>query len=107
MGVRMGVVSNWDSRLPKLLDQLGLAPYFGTVVVSHLEGIEKPSPEIFLRAVARLHGVPETTLHIGDVPELDEAGARAARIASVLIDRKGMTGAIPDLSSVPRIANGG
>jgi putative hydrolase of the HAD superfamily len=106
MGVRMGVVSNWDSRLPKLLDQLGLAPYFGAVVVSHLEGIEKPSPEIFLRAVERLGGTPATTLHVGDVPELDEAGARAAGLTSVLIDRKGKTGAISDLKALPRLAAG-
>jgi putative hydrolase of the HAD superfamily len=106
MGVRMGVVSNWDSRLPKLLDQLGLAPYFGTVVVSHLEGIEKPNPEIFLRAVERLGGRPETTLHVGDVPELDEAGARAARLTSVLIDRKEKSGAISDLKAISRLAGG-
>ena len=103
MGVRMGVVSNWDSRLPKLLDQLGLAPYFGAVVVSHLEGIEKPSPEIFLCAVERLGGATETTLHVGDVPELDEAGAKAAGITSVLIDRRGAVSfprAIRELSAL-------
>jgi putative hydrolase of the HAD superfamily len=89
MGVRMGVVSNWDSRLPGLLEDLGLARYFGAVVVSGLEGVEKPEPQVFLRAVDRLGGTPATTLHVGDVPELDEAGARAAGLASILIDRRG------------------
>jgi putative hydrolase of the HAD superfamily len=87
MGVRMGVVSNWDSRLPTLLQALDLAKYFGTIVVSSLEGIEKPHPEIFLRAVERLNGKPETSLHVGDIPELDEAGAKAAGLTSLLIDR--------------------
>jgi putative hydrolase of the HAD superfamily len=103
MGVRMGVVSNWDSRLPRLLDQLGLAPYFGTVAVSHLEGIEKPRPEIFLRALERLGGKPETTLHVGDVPELDEAGARAAGIASVLIDRRGAVSSPRAIAELPAL----
>jgi len=103
MGVRMGVVSNWDSRLPGLLADLGLARYFDTVVVSGLEGIEKPNPEIFLRAVRRLDGKPESSLHVGDIPELDEAGAKAAGLASVLIDRRGTldrTGVIRDLSEL-------
>ena len=86
-GIRMGVVSNWDSRLPRLLEALGLATYFGAIVVSSLEGVEKPHPEIFLRAVERLNGKPETSLHVGDIPELDEAGAKAAGLSSLLIDR--------------------
>jgi putative hydrolase of the HAD superfamily len=103
MGVRLGVVSNWDSRLPGLLEDLGLARYFDAMVVSGLEGVEKPAPEIFLRAVARLEGDPETTLHVGDVPELDEAGARAAGLASVLIDRRRQLdrpGTIGDLTDI-------
>lgn len=106
-GARLGVVSNWDSRLPKLLERLGLAPHFETIVVSSLEGIEKPNPEIFLRAVERLRGTPDTTLHVGDLPDLDEAGARAAGLASVLVDRFGRLdghgGTIPDLKAVPSI----
>ena len=106
LGVRMGVVSNWDSRLPKLLEALGLARYFDAIAVSSLEGIEKPSPEIFLIAVERLGGRPETTLHVGDVPELDEAGARSAGLTSVLIDRRHALrrpGAIHDLTAVARL----
>ncbi|HJQ98753.1 MAG TPA: HAD-IA family hydrolase [Candidatus Polarisedimenticolaceae bacterium] len=105
MGVRMGVVSNWDSRLPGLLEDLGLARYFDAVAVSGLEGIEKPNPEIFLRAVGRLGGTPATTLHVGDIPELDEAGARAAGLASILIDRRGQLGrpgTISELTELPR-----
>lgn len=108
MDVRMGVVSNWDSRLPGLLEELGLARYFDAVVVSHLEGVEKPSPEIFLRAVERLRGTPETTLHVGDVPELDEAGARDAGLASKLVDRFGRLeglATIADLSALPAMVS--
>ena len=110
-GARLAIVSNWDSSLPGLLERLDLARWFDTIVVSHLEGIEKPHPELFLRAVRRLGGEPDEALHIGDVPELDDAGARSAGIACWLVDRRGRSRAspnvIPDLTSVPAIARDG
>jgi putative hydrolase of the HAD superfamily len=111
MGARLAVVSNWDSSLPALLDRLDLSSWFDAIVVSHLEGIEKPRPELFLLALERLGGSPGEALHVGDVPELDEAGARAAGIASVIVDRRARLDAarapLPDLSSVPAIARNG
>ena len=43
-GARLGVVSNWDSRLPAILRMLGLTDYFDAAGVSHLEAVEKPDP---------------------------------------------------------------
>jgi putative hydrolase of the HAD superfamily len=110
-GARLAIVSNWDSGLPRLLARLGLASWFDAVVVSHLEGLEKPRPELFLRAVERLSGTPQHALHVGDVPELDGAGARAAGIASVIVDRRSRLGAehraLPDLRAVPAMARDG
>jgi putative hydrolase of the HAD superfamily len=110
-GARLAIVSNWDSSLPALLDRMDLTSWFDAIVVSHLEGIEKPHPELFLRAVARLRGTPGDALHVGDVPELDEAGATAAGIASVIVDRRGRLAAdravLPDLSRLPAIARDG
>jgi len=110
-GARLAIVSNWDSGLPALLDRLDLASWFDTIVVSHLEGMEKPRPELFLRAVSRLGGVPEEALHVGDVPELDEAGATAAGIASVIVDRRDrwttFRNSLRDLSALPTIARAG
>ena len=111
MGAALAVVSNWDSRLPILLERLGLSRHFRAIVVSHLEGIEKPRPEIFLRAVARLHGRPEEALHVGDTPELDAVGARAAGIAAVTVDRRGrLSGGdevLSDLRGLPEIVREG
>jgi putative hydrolase of the HAD superfamily len=110
-GVRMGIVSNWDSRLPALLDRLGLAGYFETMAVSALERVEKPHPEIFRRAMERMGADPERTLHVGDVPELDLDGARAAGLAAVIVDRRGRhDGAFPvilDFSALPHIVRHG
>jgi len=110
-GIRLGVVSNWDSRLPALLDRLGLARHFDAILVSHLEGIEKPDPELFRRAVARLRTRAEDALHVGDTPELDLVGARAAGLEAALVDRAGSAdpslGALRDLSPLPELARRG
>lgn len=110
LGVRLAVVSNWDSRLPALLADLGLADRFDAIAVSHLEGVEKPHPALFEAALARLGATREGGLHVGDVPELDGAGARAAGLACLLVDRLGRLdaghGAVHDLGSLPARAAG-
>jgi putative hydrolase of the HAD superfamily len=88
----LAVVSNWDSRLPALLDSLNLHGYFAAVLVSALEGIEKPAPELFARAAERV-GVPTAAcLHVGDSPLDDVRGAESAGMRAVLVDRAGMFG---------------
>jgi putative hydrolase of the HAD superfamily len=105
-GHRLAVVSNWDSRLPALLDRLGLAASFDEIVVSALERVEKPDPRIFFRALERLGASPGEALHAGNSRELDVAGARAAGIAAVLIDRGDAPapGALRDLRHLPGLA---
>ncbi len=91
-GVGMGVVSNWDTRLPEVLERLDLARFFETVTVSGVEGVEKPDPLIFRRALTHLGAEAEDTVHVGDLPEIDLAGAEAAGIRGVLVDRRGELG---------------
>jgi putative hydrolase of the HAD superfamily len=88
-GLRLAVVSNWDTRLPALLERLDLADLFDAILVSALEGVEKPAPEIFLRAAARLGVEPAACLHVGDSPLDDYRGAESAGMLPVLLDRTG------------------
>jgi len=83
------VVSNWDSRLPILLEHLGLEEFFDTVLVSALEGVEKPGVGIFQRAAARLGVTPASCVHVGDSPLDDYRGAESAGMRAVLVDRHG------------------
>lgn len=99
-GIRMGVVSNWDSRLPAVLELLDLRHWFEALGVSHLEGVEKPDPALFHVVIRRLGADPDRTLHVGDLPQLDLAGARAAGIDGVLIDRAGTLGLEPSISDL-------
>jgi len=86
-GYRLGVVSNAEGRVERDLETAGFAGLLDTVVDSHLVGVEKPDPRIFGIALERLHARAETAVFVGDVPAIDVAGARAAGIVALLLDR--------------------
>jgi putative hydrolase of the HAD superfamily len=86
-GVRLGVISNWDDRLRPLLNSLGLARKFETIVVSCELGAGKPAAAPF-EAAAKAFGLPPAQiLHVGDSADTDVAGARAAGFQAVQIVR--------------------
>lgn len=88
LGVRLGVLSNWDRRLPQTLAQVGLARFFDFIVASHDVGFEKPHPRIFEEAIRRCEGeAPSRILHVGDSWDADiipavSAGMRVLWITS-------------------------
>ncbi len=86
-GVAVAVVSNFDSRLPPLLDGLGLAAFFDAVVCSGEAGAAKPDGAIFAHALAALGVEASEALHVGDSRAADYDGARAAGIEALLVDR--------------------
>jgi putative hydrolase of the HAD superfamily len=86
-GYRLAVVSNAEGRVALDLDQAGFADLFDAVVDSHLVGVEKPDPAIFAIALERLGVGPESAVFVGDVPAVDVAGARAAGVRPILLDR--------------------
>lgn len=102
--VPVAVVSNWDSRLPRLLEAMGFADRFEFTLTSAEAGIGKPAPEIFHLAVNRLHLVPANVLHVGDSLDDDVTGAQRAGLQSVQIvrggARPGKVGTIASLLSV-------
>lgn len=95
-GVRRGVVSNWSERLPRVLAATGLARWLDPVLCSALEGLEKPDPELFRRALARAGVAPEEALHVGDHPEKDVTAARAAGLQAIRIDHGAHTRLEPE-----------
>jgi len=88
-GLKLGVISNFDSRIYSVLDSLGIRQFFDTITLSSETGYCKPDPEIFAAAVRSL-GLPASqVLLVGDSPHDDvEAGLRAG-LSAVLIDRNG------------------
>lgn len=100
------IVSNWDSRLPKLMHALGLADRFEFILTSAEAGHSKPHPAIFKEAVQRLGLPPVQVLNVGDSEEEDIRGAQAAGLQGVHLHRDGRTGSISTLTELTeRIAN--
>ena len=89
-GLKLVVVSNWDSTLPALLDRLDLTRHFDGVVVSALVGASKPAREIFETALAAAGVEAHEALHVGDSPSEDYEGARNAGLPALLLDRAGL-----------------
>jgi putative hydrolase of the HAD superfamily len=104
-GCALGIVSNFDSRVIRILDGLGLAPWFRSLTLSSAVGATKPDRAIFARALAQ-HGVtPAQALHVGDSPVEDGDGARAAGLHAVLIDRGGRHADRPGVARVTSLAD--
>jgi len=81
------VVSNWDVSLHGVLADTGLAPLVDGVITSAQERVAKPDPELFARALRLAGREANSALHAGDSVEQDIAGAHAAGIVAVLVDR--------------------
>jgi HAD superfamily hydrolase (TIGR01509 family) len=75
LGLELAVVANWDLTIGRLLEEIGLAHRFRTVV----HAAQKPSPDGILRALAELGVDPGRALHVGD-DDLDEQAAAAAGV---------------------------
>ncbi|MCL5098368.1 MAG: HAD-IA family hydrolase [Candidatus Omnitrophica bacterium] len=87
-GLRLGLISNWDERLRPLLTQLRLDAFFQSIVICSEIGAAKPSPLIFHRAVRQLDLPCSQVLHVGDSISEDVAGARAAGLQAVHLQRR-------------------
>lgn len=102
LGLRLGVVSNSEGKLPELFAHVGLGDAFEIIVDSALEGIRKPDARMFHRACERMEVAPSAAIYAGDIPSVDVDGARAAGLRAALIDPLGF---YPDVKpSYPSVA---
>jgi putative hydrolase of the HAD superfamily len=85
-GLRIVLVSNTNGTIERLFRRVGLLPFLDTIIDSHIEGVEKPDPRLFRIALKRSGSDPHTTIHCGDLYEIDVVGARAAGLSAVLVD---------------------
>ncbi len=88
-GLMLGVVSNFDSRLRRVMDETGLGRYCRTLVISSEQGWAKPSPNIFLEAVRRLGVRAGEALYVGDRRKEDYLGARRSGMHALWLLRRG------------------
>ncbi|XP_039858751.1 haloacid dehalogenase-like hydrolase domain-containing protein 3 isoform X1 [Simochromis diagramma] len=87
LGLKLGVVSNFDNRLEAILHVCGLLSYFSFLITSEEAGVAKPSPAIFSQALQKC-GVPaDRVAHIGDHYINDYLTSRSMGIHGFLLDR--------------------
>lgn len=78
MDLRLGLISNFDSRLNSILDGFGIAGHFDPIVISSEVRARKPAPRIFSEALNRADCRPDQALHVGDESQADWDGAAQA-----------------------------
>ncbi len=86
-GLRVGVLSNAPSDMPRLLERLGILEQLDYVVVSACEGTRKPDARIFARTLERAGVQPEEHVHVGDMYVEDILGGTRAGVHTFLIER--------------------
>lgn len=87
-GVRLGIVSNWDTRLRSLYTRMALDRMFPWLVCSAEVELEKPDPAIFHLACELVGVEPKEAAHVGDDPERDVAGASRAGLGAILYEEE-------------------
>jgi len=99
-GLKLAVISNWDERLPLLLERLGLAGYFDATIVSAIVGVEKPHPRIFETALTALGVASFRALHVGDSRRDDFEGAQGVGMQALWLAPSG-GGDLRSLAELP------
>lgn len=86
--VTIGMITNGPSDIQRQkLELLGIEPLFPFILVSEEVDLWKPDPRIFQRAMELGEAAPDETVYIGDNPKHDVAGAKAASITSIWMNR--------------------
>lgn len=88
-GLKLAVVSNFDSRLRNILEGLGAASWFDGIFISSAVGYAKPDRRIFDFVIKSRQLIATNVLHVGDSVTNDIGGATNAGVKAILVDRKG------------------
>jgi putative hydrolase of the HAD superfamily len=88
-GLKLGVISNFESWLAGMLDHLDIARFFDVIAISGDLQLEKPDPRIFKWAMQEMGVDARESLHVGDSPNFDAQPAHDLGMTGVLLDRHG------------------
>jgi putative hydrolase of the HAD superfamily len=102
-GIRVVAASNWDASLAEALERTGLASHLDGSVSSAVVGAAKPDPAVFQAALDLAGCEAANAFHVGDSPQADVDGARAAGVDVALLDRHGVLPDPPD--GVPKLSS--
>lgn len=87
--IKMGIITNGKTNFQmRNIEALHIRDYFDVILISEKEGIKKPQPEIFIKALDILKVESSYSLFIGDHFENDIKGATNIGMKALLFDRK-------------------
>ncbi|ASK63747.1 L-2-haloalkanoic acid dehalogenase [Virgibacillus phasianinus] len=82
--IRIGLITNGRGQFQMdNIEALGIGKYFDKILISEWEGIKKPNPDIFIRALNQLHVSPNEAMYVGDHPDNDIKAARSIGMTGV------------------------
>jgi putative hydrolase of the HAD superfamily len=88
----LGIITNGPAEVQRAkIELLGVGDLVDFAIISGEFGAAKPDPAIFGEALGRAGVAPDEAIFLGDSVEQDMAGARAAGIPSVWVNRHGQT----------------
>ena len=90
----LGIIANQPAGTVKRLSEYGVGHLFALIFSSAEEGIEKPDPALFLRAIRGAGCEPSEICMIGDRPDNDIAPAKSLGMKTVRI-AQGLGGLMP------------
>ncbi len=93
-GYKLGLISN-TGRTPgailrRVMGEMGIGEVFEVMTFSNETLVRKPAESAFRVTYERLRASPRACVHVGDDPEADIAGARAAGLHAIQILRRGI-----------------
>jgi len=91
-GMRLGIISNWDTGATQLLAGLGLLDRFEVVIISSEVGVSKPDKGIFRIALEKAAVGADRCLYVGDNYYDDTLGAAKVGMRSLIVNRFGSLG---------------
>lgn len=92
-GKIIGVISNFDPSLERILVSLNLTD-FDFVLTSYNCGVEKPDKRIFQIALEKFKNNESEAVHVGNIVDIDYIGAKNAGWSSILLSN--------DLKALPK-----
>jgi REG-2-like HAD superfamily hydrolase len=89
-GIKLGIVSNFDERLEKIIAAHKMDHYFDFLVTSHNTGLEKPNPSIFQHALSISGFTPDVVGHVGDDVSHDYKTPKDMGMSAFLFSEKSL-----------------
>lgn len=75
--ISLGMITNGKGQFQMdNIKALGIEKYFQTILISEWEGMKKPDPQIFLKALDKLNVLPSESIFVGDHPKKDIKAAQ-------------------------------